>query len=68
MKTNETRKSSKSANKFRLFGRWKIAPAHFPKIDYFLEQENEYKKESTESKRDDQPTSKREGRSATTPL
>jgi hypothetical protein len=40
--------------------------AYFPEIGYFLEQENGYKKENTESKRDDQPASKREGRSAAT--
>jgi hypothetical protein len=38
--------------------------AYFPKIVYFLEQENDYKKENTESKRDGQPAQKREGRSA----
>jgi hypothetical protein len=42
--------------------------AEFPKIGYFLEQKNGYKQENTEAKRDDQPASKREGRSAATLL
>jgi hypothetical protein len=53
---------------FLLFGRWKNALAYFPKKEYFLEQENGYKKENNEPKRDDQPASKREGRSAATLL
>jgi hypothetical protein len=53
---------------FLLFGRWKILLAYFPKIAYFLKQENENKQENIESKRDDQPVTKRESRSAATLL